>query len=182
MREYGTIHTSFWVSESIVQLDDRAKLLALYLLTSQHSNMGGVFRLPELYISEDMQWDLNDIQQYLNILEDSEFISRCTQTKWVWIRNYIKWNKPQNPNQKLAIVKMFDQIPEKCSWKTAFWEVYGSKIGAARSKGTGSGTVAEQSANGSQTVHEPFGNGSNDQNNPSGTVSERFRNGFGTVR
>ena len=38
------------------RVSDDARLLALYLLTGQHTNMIGCFRLPDGYVSEDLAW------------------------------------------------------------------------------------------------------------------------------
>ena len=56
MRDYGKVHTSFWISDGMRRVSDGARLLALYLLTGQHTNMNGCFRLPDGYVSEDLNW------------------------------------------------------------------------------------------------------------------------------
>ena len=47
MRDYGKIHTGFWASETMLGLESDARLLAIYLMTSQHTTMLGAFRLPD---------------------------------------------------------------------------------------------------------------------------------------
>ena len=51
MRDYGKVHTSFWASETIRELDDDSRMLALYLLTCTHSNMAGAFLIPYGYVA-----------------------------------------------------------------------------------------------------------------------------------
>jgi hypothetical protein len=57
MRSYGSVHTKFWINSDVQLLSPNAKLLALYLLTSPHTNMLGCFRLPIGYVVEDLQLD-----------------------------------------------------------------------------------------------------------------------------
>jgi hypothetical protein len=38
MRDYGKVHTSFWISDGMRRVSDDARLLALYLLTGQHTH------------------------------------------------------------------------------------------------------------------------------------------------
>ncbi len=57
MRIYGSVQICFWENSETQSLSDQSKLLAIYLLTGPHSNMAGVFRLPDGYIREDLGWD-----------------------------------------------------------------------------------------------------------------------------
>lgn len=52
MREYGQVSPSFWIGETgkLLRGDATAQVLALYLMSSPHSNMTGVFHCPVLYM------------------------------------------------------------------------------------------------------------------------------------
>ena len=117
MRDYGKVHTSFWASETLRDLDDDAKLLALYLLTCTHSNMAGAFRLPAGYVTEDMGWTPERFRKGYETLSDSGFLVYCPVSKWVWIVKFLEWNKPENPNQWKAVAKFMAAIPENCSFR-----------------------------------------------------------------
>lgn len=113
MRIYGAIQTSFWESSDIQQLSDEAKLLAIYLLTGPHSNMLGCLRLPDGYIMEDLKWNNVAIQNAFNQLTEIDFLTRDTQTAWLIIHQFLRWNRIQNPRQGIGIQKLFDIVPEK---------------------------------------------------------------------
>lgn len=52
MREYGQVSPAFWIGETgkLLRGDPPAQVLALYLMSSPHSNMTGVFHCPVLYM------------------------------------------------------------------------------------------------------------------------------------
>lgn len=125
MRDYGKVHTSFWASETLKGLDADAKLLALYLLTSPHTNASGAFRLPDAYACEDLGWVSERLRNGFKTLSESGFIERCDATSWVWICKFGDWNKPDNPNIKKAVLKSVESIPASVSFKERISEYWG---------------------------------------------------------
>jgi hypothetical protein len=129
-------------------LSDDGRLLALYLLTCTHGTIAGAFVLPNGYVSEDMGWTKERVIKGFAELSSKGFSNRCDTTKWVWIRKFLQWNAPENPNQWKAVLKVAGQVPEKCSWRVDF----------------------ERDLAGRMNPDGPEGG------NPSGTVKEPFRN------
>jgi hypothetical protein len=126
MRDYGKVHTSFWASETLSDLDSDAKLLALYLLTSPHTTLSGAFRLPDAYACEDLKWHTERLQNGFLTLSAAGFIEHCAATSWVWICKFGEWNKPDNPNIRKAVIKSVCAIPAAVSFKekiAAYWGV-----------------------------------------------------------
>lgn len=117
MRDYGKVHTSFWSSETIRELDDDSRMLALYLLTCTHSNMAGSFRIPDGYVAEDLGWSSERFHKGLETLSDAGFLVYCDKSKFVWILKFLNWNKPENPNQWKAVAKFMAAIPANCSFR-----------------------------------------------------------------
>ena len=116
MRDYGKVHTSFWSSDTLTGLGDDARFLALYLLTCQHGNMAGVFRLPLAYAAEDTGWAPERLRNGFETLSNAGWLCRCERTGWVWVVKWLKWNRPDNPNQRKAIAKLIAQVPESVSF------------------------------------------------------------------
>jgi hypothetical protein len=123
MRDYGKVHTQFWASPSIKGLEDDAKMMALYLLTSQHGTIAGIFRLPDGYAMEDLGWAKGKVAAVMNTLREQGFAERCEETKWVWINKHLEWNPPENPNQWKAVNKLAASVPDGCKWKKGFERV-----------------------------------------------------------
>lgn len=165
MRDYGKVYSTFWSSSTTSSLSDNGKLLALYLMTCSHSTIAGVFRLPDGYVSEDLNWGLETVAEGFAELFAKGFANRCETTKWVWIRKHLEWNKPENPNQRKSAAKIALSVPDACSWKPAFMrdcsEVLAIEWG--------------ESANPSETVAEPFLNQKQEQKqeqkNPTGSAA-----------
>lgn len=111
MRDYGKVHASFWSSDTLRALPDDARFLALYLLTCPHGNIAGVFRLPLAYASEDTGWSTERLRNGFETLSNSGFCLR-DGSGWTWIIKWLKWNKPDNPNQWKAVEKIIAQVPE----------------------------------------------------------------------
>ena len=124
MRDYGKVHTSFWSSDDMRHLSDDARLLALYLLTGQHTNMIGCFRLPDGYITEDVNWPIERVSKGLLELSQRGFITRNPKSKWVFITNFMRWNAIDNVNQAVAALKLFGQIPDDFEAKPAMARVF----------------------------------------------------------
>lgn len=129
MRDYGKVHSSFWTSSNIRALSEDGRSLAFYLLTCPHGTIAGVFRLPDGYICDDMQWDKERVNETLSELFQNGFATRCETTKWVWVMKHFEWNPPENPNQKKSAAKMAAQVPNSCSWKADFIGKCGIHLG-----------------------------------------------------
>ena len=116
MRDYGKVHSSFWTSDDMRNLSEDGRTLALYLLTCPHGTIAGCFRLPDGYVTDDLQWSAQRVSKGFAELFAKGFANRCETTKWVWIFKHLKWNPPENPNQRKAAQKIARQVPTQCSW------------------------------------------------------------------
>lgn len=149
MKDYAKVHSSFWSSTSIRSLSEDGRMLALYLLTCQHGTIAGVFRLPDGYVAEDLQWQLERVSEVFAELVSKGFANRCETTKWVWITQHFRWNPPENPNQKKSAAKVAGMIPADCIWKADFMR------DCAQFLGIDSPPPAEPFTNPSETLSEP---------------------------
>lgn len=123
MRDYGRVHTAFWTSADIQALSDDGRLLALYLLTSQHSTIAGAYRLPDAYVSDDLGWPSERVSNGLHELIRRGFLTRCDASKWLFLRKFLVWNPPEGPNQWKAVRKIAESIPLTCSFRAEFIEI-----------------------------------------------------------
>jgi hypothetical protein len=128
MRDYGKVYTKFWESDDIRALSDDGRIMALYLMTCPHGTIAGVFRLPDGYACEDLQWLPARVGKALAELLAKGFANRCGTTKWVWVRKHLEWNPPENPNQRKSAVKMALSVPDECAWKLDFMRVCGPSL------------------------------------------------------
>ena len=120
VRDFGKVHTAIWSSETFRSMSEDGRTLAMYLLTCPHGTIAGVFRLPDGYACEDLQWTPERVRAAFSETLSKGFANRCETTKWVWICKYFEWNKPENPNQRTAVEKLAEQVPQDCTWRLDF--------------------------------------------------------------
>lgn len=135
------------------RVSDDARLLALYLLTGQHTNMIGCFRLPDGYVSEDLSWTPERVSKGFDELSANGFATRDFSSKWVLIRNFLSWNSIENPNQGIAALRLFDQVPDKSTVKPELARVLSFAISH----------ISKAKLKGSERVLEPFLNQEQEQ-------------------
>lgn len=157
MRDYGKVFSRIWESADFRALTEDGRALALYLLTCQHGTIAGVFRVPDGYACEDLQWTAERVSEGFANLSEKGFATRCDDSKWVWVFKFLEWNPPENPNQRKAAAKMAMSVPDGCAWKQAFMRAWGDSLGIESAK------QSPQSVNPSQSVSEPFLNQKQEQ-------------------
>ena len=153
MRDYGKVHTSFWTSATTRSMSEDGRTLAMYLLTAPHGTIAGVFRLPDGYACEDLQWSSERVKEGFDELFRNGFANRCETTKWVRVIKHFEWNPPENPNQRKSVAKIAAQVPDECCWKRSFHSESGHFWGAE----------PEKKPNPSRTLPEPFLNQEQEQ-------------------
>ena len=109
---YTRVESRFWQDEKMRTVSDDARYLMLYLLTSPHRNILGLYFLPFPYACFDLGWDEKRFKKALEELLKTGGIAYDALSHVVLVKNYLKHNPLENPNQvKSAIVKL-DELPE----------------------------------------------------------------------
>lgn len=75
MRDYGSVSPQFWIGQTGKALRGNmpAQILALYLMTSPHANMIGVFYCPIDYMAKETGMTLEGASEALQSLVDADF-------------------------------------------------------------------------------------------------------------
>ena len=110
MSRYTTVESIIWHDEKFRSLPEDARMLFLYLLTSPHSNMLGIFYLPKLYACSDLQWDPERYQRGIDTLCDTLLIE--VDKDIVWIKNYLKHNPIKGPKQITGAANRLMTLPD----------------------------------------------------------------------
>ena len=112
---YSYVHGKVWRDEKIRGLSMEQKLLFLYLMTCPHGNSIGIFVLPLGYIIEDLnpsEMVSKRLSNHIATLSELSIIEYDEETCICWIKNYLKYNRVQNPNQRIAAKILFDDLPK----------------------------------------------------------------------
>lgn len=110
--KYFRVSGRFWFDERAAKWPDDLKLFALYLLTNPHRTMEGIFVLPVPYMAADLRWPTKKIDHLMTALRDEEFISYDLDTSTILIRNALKYQSPENPNQSEACLRRIKELPK----------------------------------------------------------------------
>ncbi len=110
MKAFGKVESRFWTSSDIQGLFGDSKLLALYLLTCEHSDLSGVYRLPMGYIAADLNWVPATTSRSLDDLAAMGFISRREGSDYVCINKFFQYNEPTNQGQLEARIKHLEDL------------------------------------------------------------------------
>lgn len=127
---YGLVSPKFWMGSTGRQLrgDAVLQVVAIYLMTSPHANIIGVYHCPELYIAHETGTPLEGASKALGRLCEIGFCTFDVTTDTVWVHEMAKWQigetlKPGD-NRVKGIHRFFGQILN-ASIKRAFFEKYG---------------------------------------------------------
>jgi DnaD/phage-associated family protein len=109
---YIRIASKIWQDDKFRAISDEAKLLFLYILTSQHSNMIGYYLLPKPYVAYDLKWLPEQLDKRFSELLQIGLIKYCDKGDVVLIPNFLKYNTIQNPNQAKGAVNRLKEVPQ----------------------------------------------------------------------
>lgn len=116
---YWRVSPKFWPESS--SWSDDGRLLALYLLTCPHRTTEGLFRLPKPYMVADIGWSSERLAEAMAELLGEGFIEWDEKRSLVLIVNAMKYQAPENPNQrKSAVIKLAElprESPLTCTFK-----------------------------------------------------------------
>lgn len=108
---YQRIFTQIWHDEKFITLSEDAQKLFLYCMTSPHSNMIGLYVLPELYILADLKWSQERFAKPFKELLAKPLIKYDKNVNLILILNHFKHNLLENPNQVKKAIKVVEMLP-----------------------------------------------------------------------
>ncbi len=130
MRDYSIVTPQFWLGKTGVELrgDKDAQLVALYLMTSPHSNMIGVFHCPPVYISHETGMPLQGASKALRRVCQGGFATFEGASEVVFVHEMARFQvgeslKP-NDNRVKRVIKEYGKIANLMI-KNMFYDRYG---------------------------------------------------------
>ena len=87
-------------------------MLFLYLLTSPHRNMGGLYYLPLPYLCFDVGLDEERVSKAFEELTDKDMALYDYDTQVVLIKKWFCYNSIENENQAKGLNKQLSEIPK----------------------------------------------------------------------
>ena len=111
MARYTRVKCRLWHDEKLRSLSEDGRMCFIYVLTSPHGNMLGMYVLAHGYGAADLKWDVKRFGKAFTELFQEHLIEYDESTNLVFIRNYIEHNPIENPNQVTAALKVLDELP-----------------------------------------------------------------------
>lgn len=129
MRDYGKVSPQFWIGPTGKALrgNAHAQLLALYLMTSPHSNMVGVFHCPVLYMAHETGIPFEGASQALQRLIEAGFCTYEWDSETVFVHRMAAYQVGEALSPKDNQVKGIQKDYEKMApalIKQAFYAIY----------------------------------------------------------
>ena len=136
MRLYGKVLLKFWTGETGVHLrqDPDAQRLALYLMTSPHSHMSGIYVCPVEYMAKEVGLTVEEVREALGRTLASPLVSPFAEydedAEVIFVRNFalhqVGATMKRSDNRWKNIVQQLDNLP-KTHLISRFIEEYGAR-------------------------------------------------------
>lgn len=116
MRDYSKVNGQFWTGKTGKALrgDAQAQIVAMYLVTSPHSNMIGVYHCPILYVAHETGLPIEGASKGLQRLIEGEYCTYDEASETVFVHEMAKYQigESLSPNDKQVkgVQKQFDVI------------------------------------------------------------------------
>lgn len=129
MRDYGIVSPKFWVGQTGKALrgNPQSQLLALYLMTSPHASMIGVFHCPILYMAHETGMDMEGASKALASLIEAGFCTFDEASEEVFVKRMAAFQIGEQldakDNRCKGIAKEVEKI-ESPSVKAQFISLY----------------------------------------------------------
>ncbi len=108
MREFSKISPKFWIGptgKKIRAMGPQAQVVALYLLSSPHSNMLGIYHLPIAYIAADTGSPFEGASKALQSLSEGGFCAYDLDTEMVFVYEMAKYQIGEKLSESDNLVK-----------------------------------------------------------------------------
>ncbi|MGB5903787.1 MAG: hypothetical protein WBH00_13145 [Xanthobacteraceae bacterium] len=128
---YGVVKPTFWTGATgrALRQDQDAQIVALYLMTSPHANIIGVFRCPIEYIKVETGRTIEGASKGLTKLCQLGFCTFDPETETVWVHEMARFQIGETlkaGDKRLKHVERFFDEIENPHIKRAFFEKYGA--------------------------------------------------------
>lgn len=111
-RKFGKIDTGIWQNPKFRLLSDDAQKMFLYLCTCKHTSGASAYELSLGYITDDLNWPLERVDETLDELALKPFVLRDPATNIIFIPGWWDHNQPENPKVAIYLSRQLLSLPD----------------------------------------------------------------------
>lgn len=112
MSRYRKIDTRIWNDKKFNSLTDDAKLVFMYFLSHQHLTYIGAMRATAPGLACEMRWDAGRFKLAFDQITSLNMAKYDESCSFLWLPNFIKYNRPESPNVVKSWDQLLDYLPE----------------------------------------------------------------------
>jgi hypothetical protein len=114
MARFYPISPLFWTDEKTAAWDEPTRNLAFYVLTCEHRNLEGLYRLPYAYVAADLGWAVDEVSFRMETLIDCGFIKYDPDARVIFLPKALKYHQPTSPNHVKGALNDLASVPDTC--------------------------------------------------------------------
>lgn len=140
MRDYGKVSPHFWTGTTGKKLRQTPEglIVAMYLMTSPHANMLGLYYIPLLYIAHETGLGFEGASKGLQRACEAGFCSYDEATETVWVHEMARFQvaeslKPAD-NRCKNVQKEYDSLPSS-PYLSSFFDKYAQAFCMTQKRG-----------------------------------------------
>lgn len=122
MSRYRNIHCLIWNDDKFPFLSERAKLVFFHVLTTPFGNPFGAFKMSVAGLAEEARIPLKGYREGLRELFEKGMVKHDERVMLIFIPNFIKHNRPANPNVVQKWAGIFKELPD-CELKNEVFAI-----------------------------------------------------------
>lgn len=116
MSHYRKIDTRVWNDKKFNELTDDGKLVFFLLLTHPYLTSLGAMRASLPGLACDLKWSSERFGRAFDESNHKKMVFYDETFSFIWLPNFLKYNRPESPNVVKSWIKSLDYLPE-CSFK-----------------------------------------------------------------
>jgi hypothetical protein len=176
MREYAKVSPKFWTSgtgKAIRQRGSEGVVVALYLMTSPHSNMLGLYFQPTMYMAYETGLGIEGASKGLRVCIEEGFCLYDEPSEMVWVFEMAEYQIAEELKASdlrcKGIQKEYDSLPD-CPFLLPFFDRYGQAYHLSKCRGLDHPSQDPSKALRSQEQEQEQEHEQDKSTNPSGLV------------
>lgn len=112
MAHYRKIDTRIWNDGKFLALSDRGKLAFMFLLTHPHLTAVGAMRSTIPGMAHELGWTERAFGEAFGEALSKGMAKHDAKSCFVWIPNFLRYNRPESPNVVRSWPSSIDMLPE----------------------------------------------------------------------